>query len=278
MNPNIEFELFTKRVYQKLKNNEILKPTDLKHDVKMKGASGCEHQIDVYWEYEKDGRKYRFAIECKNYYSKVSIGRVRDFFGVLYDLGNVQGIMVSANGFQTGAKKFAKQYGIKLKELSKPAENEVIGGVVIAVHADIKSWLFLVDEEWAAQKGLNFQRYRKAMAFVANQNPEEYWYGKYVSFGTKDGILRNSSGQKITSLKELEKQIPNHHESGSSYVFKYEDAWIESLHWGSIKIKEVKYEIETEDKENVINLFADEFVEGILKDAVTGKMDYVPKY
>lgn len=48
MNPNKEFELFTRHVYQKLVNNDVLKPTHVQHNVKLKGFSGCEHQIDVY--------------------------------------------------------------------------------------------------------------------------------------------------------------------------------------------------------------------------------------
>jgi predicted helicase len=101
------FERFTQRVYQKLVNNDVLKPTTVQHNVKLKGKSGCEHQIDVYWEYEKAGNLNRVAIECKNYDSHVPIGKVRDFFGVLHDLNNVRGIIVSSKGYQEGAKKFA---------------------------------------------------------------------------------------------------------------------------------------------------------------------------
>lgn len=55
MNPNTEFERFTQRVFQKLEHNGVLKPSRVQHNVKLKGKSGCEHQIDVLWEYEKDG-------------------------------------------------------------------------------------------------------------------------------------------------------------------------------------------------------------------------------
>ena len=85
MNPDIGFELFTQRIYQKLVDNDVLKPTKVQHNVKLTGKSGCEHQIDVYWEYEIAGNMHRVAIECKNYDSQVPIGKVRDFFGVLRD-------------------------------------------------------------------------------------------------------------------------------------------------------------------------------------------------
>ena len=278
MKKGIDFELFTKRVYQKLERNDVLKPIVITHNKKIEGKSGCKHQIDVYWEYEKDGRKHRVAIECKNLKSRVSIGNIRDFFGVLYDLGDVQGIMVSANGFQAGTKQFAKHYGITLKELRKPSSKDTLGEIVFQFHTETSKCLFWVDEEWAAQNNMNIQRYREALAFIANKSPEEYWGGPYTALDTKDDIIRNSSHEKIASLDELKKQIPEHPEPGSSYVFKYDDAWVDTRQWEQpVKIKEVKFAYEIDDQENAITLYADEFVEGILKDAISGKIDYAPK-
>ena len=45
MNPNTDFELFTQRIYQKLVDNDVLKPTTVQHNVKLTGKSGCEHQL-----------------------------------------------------------------------------------------------------------------------------------------------------------------------------------------------------------------------------------------
>lgn len=133
MNANIEFELFTKRIYEKLSASSIVKPVKVEHNVKLEGKSGCNHQIDVYWEYEDNGVIRKVAIECKNYKEFVPIGKVRDFFGVLFDLGDVQGIMVSSKGFQEGAVKFAKQYGIKLKTLRSPEYDELFGSINLTI-------------------------------------------------------------------------------------------------------------------------------------------------
>ena len=162
--------------------------------------------------------------------------------------------------------------------LTKPAENEIIGGFIIKTHADIKHCLFLVDEEWASQNGLNFQRYREKIAFIANKSPEEYWKGPHISFETKDDIIRNSHRDKIADLEMLGNQVHDSLEPNSCHIIKYEDAWIESRYWGPIKIKEVKFEHETDDQESIIDLYADQFVEGILKDAISGDTEYVPKY
>lgn len=278
MNPNTEFELFTRHIYQKLVNNDVLKPTLVQHNVKLKGKSGCEHQIDVYWEYEIAGNKHRVAIECKNYNTLVPIGKVRDFKGVLDDLNNVNGIMVSSKGFQAGAKKYAKEHGISLKELRTPNWDETIGEIVFMFQTNIRRCLFLVDEDWAIQNGLDFQKYRQKLAFIANKSPEEYWGGLHVSFETKDDIIRNSHDEIITSLEELEKQLPNNHKPNDSFVFPFEDAWIESRYWGPIKILEVKYVFISEDTENSFALAAEDFVDGILMDAINGETQYIPKF
>ena len=125
---SIEYELLTKEIYQTLLNAEGLKTIDVCHNVKVKGKA-FEHQIDVYWEYEIAGIKHKVAIECKNYNTEVSVGKVRDFYGVLADIGNVSGIMVTKIGFQKGAKEYAQHYGINLKELREPTDTDWSGRI-----------------------------------------------------------------------------------------------------------------------------------------------------
>lgn len=276
-NSATEYELFTQRVYQKLVNNDVLKPTKVEHDVKLLGKSGCDHQIDVYWEYEIAGNKHRVAIECKNYSSLVPVGKVRDFQGVLADLKNVNGIMVSSKGFQSGAKKYAEEYGISLKELRAPTRDDIVGEITTIIHIDRTRCLYLIDEEYAKQKNLNLQRLRDYLAFT-DPNKAEYWRaGTHLPLEIKNRIIYDFTGKKITSLDELEKQLPEKPESNSSQVFKFADAWIETRYWGQVKIREVKYEFASENQETTIQLAADMFVEAILKDAISGESQYVPK-
>ena len=126
MNPNIEYELFTQEVYLQLLNYHHVCIKNVQHNIKLTGHSGCEHQIDVYWEYEKNGVNHHVAIECKNYNKRVEKEKVCAFQGVLADMENVEGIMVTKKGFQKGAKTYAKQYGISLKELREPNNGETI--------------------------------------------------------------------------------------------------------------------------------------------------------
>lgn len=278
MNPNTEFERFTQRIYQKLVNNDVLKPTIVQHNVKLKGKSGCKHQIDVYWEYEIAGNMHRVAIECKNYDSLVPVGKVRDFQGVLSDLNNVNGIMVSRKGFQEGAKKFAAEYGISLKELRRPGCDEIIGSITTVVHANTCRALYLFDNDWVKEHDFNLDKIRSFYASF-QFNKADYWKtAAHLPIETKDHFIRNCKGKVISSLEELEEQLPDNPEPGTEIIFPFEDGWVESRYWGPVRIREVKFEYESKVQETTINLAADDFVEAILEDALGGKTDYVPKY
>ena len=226
MNPNTEFELFTQRIYQKLVNNDVLKPTTVQHNVKLKDKSGCEHQIDVYWEYELAGKKHRVAIECKNYDSLVPAGKVRDFQSVLSDLNNVNGIMVSRKGFQEGAKIFADEYGISLKELRRPEWNEIIGSIITVIHADIRHTLYLFDDEWIKEHNFDLDKIRSFYASFQFDKADYWESATHLPIETKDHFLRNSKGKIISSLEELEKQLPDSPKSGTEVIFPFEDGWV----------------------------------------------------
>lgn len=278
MNLNTEFELFTQRIYQKLVNNDVLKPTKVQHNVKLKGKSGCEHQIDVYWEYEIAGNKHRVAIECKNYDSRISVGKVRDFQGVLSDLNNVNGIMVSKQGFQKGAKQYAAEHGISLKELRRPEWNETIGSITTVFHLNSRITLFLFDEDWVKEHDFDIDRLRQFYT-VFNSSNADYWkIATHFPIDIRDDIIRNSKGEKISSIEELELRLPENQESSAEIVFPFDDGWVESRHWGSVKIREVMFKYESKVQETTWNLAADDFAEAILKDALDGKMAYVSKY
>ena len=277
MNRNNEFELFTRRVYQKLVNNDVLKPTKVEHNVKLQGKSGDKYQIDVYWEYEIAGNKHRVAIECKNYSSLVPVGKVRDFQGVLTDLNNVIGIMVTSRGFQKGAINYAEEYGISLKELRIPESDDIAGEITTKFHINRISCLYQIDEDCAKHKGINLQHLREFYASFDYKKADKWNKATHFPLEITSREIRDSTGKKISSLDELEVQHPKNPEPNSSQVFKFEDAWIETRYWGTVKIREVKYEFESENLERTIQLAAELFVDAILKDAINGEIQYVPR-
>ena len=276
MNPNTEYERFTQEIYRQLGQATRVNAADVQHNVKLEGRSGQKHQIDVYWEYEKDGKTHRVAIECKNYSRRISLEKVCAFKGVLDDLDGVSGIMVSKVGFQKGAKKYALQYGISLKELRSPQYGEtVIGEVENHFHIGMRHTLFLIDEDWAAKINLNLQRYREFYASF-DFTKADYWKtADYLPLETKDHIIRDAQGNRISSLDELEKQIPDHPTDDFPFIFKFDDAYLESRHFGPVKIREVKYTYEIKDETKTIALEAGSLVKAILKDAQSDATDFV---
>ena len=77
----------------------------------------------------------------------------------------------------------------------------------------------------------------------------------------------------LTGMMFLVKQDP-----GTIILFPFKDGWVESRHWGPVKIREVKFEYESKVQETTFNLAADDFVDGILQDAINNKTTYVAKY
>lgn len=87
---------------------------EVKRNVKIKGKSGVEHQIDVYYEFNVNNITHRVIIECKNHKKRIGKDKIQSFKAVIDDLGNCTGIFASRNGFQSGAKEFAEFSDIEL--------------------------------------------------------------------------------------------------------------------------------------------------------------------
>lgn len=125
----IEYELLTQTVYQAILNQDGVTNVNVQHNVSLKGRSGVEHQIDVFWEFRQARITHRVLIECKNYASNLTLEKARNFFAVLHDVGNSVGIMVTKTGFQQGAASFCKYYGIELKLLRQPTDEDWEGRI-----------------------------------------------------------------------------------------------------------------------------------------------------
>lgn len=117
------FEEEVRHVYQALANQKG-EGMLVAQNARLKGRSGTFHQVDVYYEFERDGVRYKVAIECADTKLPVDKGRVGDFAFRLSDIGNILGVVVSRGGYQLGADTLAGQYGI---ELLQPQDLPLIG-------------------------------------------------------------------------------------------------------------------------------------------------------
>ena len=272
MNINIEYELFTREVCERLALYKGLLSSTVQHNVKLKGKSGFEHQVDVLWEYEKDGEVHRVAIECKNYNQKIPIGRVRDFFGVLYDIGNIKGIMACKEGYQDGAKKFADYYGISLMELRAPKDEEtIIGELDIKWDINGTHQLFLIDEEWATKHEFDMALYRERLDFLRIKRDNKWKKSSHLPFDTSDNFIRDKKGNVITSIDDLKKREPDKRPNDNTIIYSLKDSYVHNMYWGLVKINEVMFEDEYTVEENTYSIDAGHFVRAILEDALGGE-------
>lgn len=110
------YELLVRDVYQALVDQTLVTSVTVQHDVLLKGSSGAEHQIDVYWEYESAGFRHRVCIDAKHHGRPCDKDVVGAFQSKVEDIGkDVKGILVALNGFQSGAIALAKSKGIGLQ-------------------------------------------------------------------------------------------------------------------------------------------------------------------
>lgn len=96
--------------------------------------TGINREFDIIIEYKIDNFNLTVAIECKDYKSKISIGKIEEFYAKCSSVAQVNKmIFVTRNGFQKGAKIKAKSYGIDLLLLEKISELEVMNWLQIGV-------------------------------------------------------------------------------------------------------------------------------------------------
>ncbi len=86
--------------------------TVVARDVQIRGRHGSSYQIDVFYELKVANITHRVAIECKNSKRPVERNDVLAFKAKLDDCPGIQGVMVAAHGYQSGAEKFATDNNI----------------------------------------------------------------------------------------------------------------------------------------------------------------------
>ncbi len=97
-------------------------------DACLVGKDGAEYQIDVYYEFEVARIRHRVAIECKNTRRRVERNDVLAFKAKIDEFSDVLGVIVSASGFQSGAKEFAERNRISALSIEEiPSIEQLLG-------------------------------------------------------------------------------------------------------------------------------------------------------
>ncbi|NTW48637.1 MAG: restriction endonuclease [Chlorobiales bacterium] len=260
-NPNTEYEKLVQEIYQGLLAEEGYENILVDHNVRLKGKSGCKHQIDVYWEVRIGGEIHRVAIECKNYSNEIQIGKVRDFYGALNDIGGIKGIMVTKVGYQSGAKQFAVHHGISLKEIRFPEE---------------KDWEERI-KRIEDQLILTAKRIKK----VDEVNLDADWIrenhclekGQQVQLTV---LMKNGVFDKTGIPIQLESSMfPS---DKTECLYPFDDAYVDTVELGIVKVKSIKYVYDiVESTPITIVVDGAEIVKAILKDVKTGEIKFFNK-
>lgn len=270
-NEDVAYEKFAQEIYQTLIDSVDIKPTKVQHNINLTGRSGCKHQIDVYWEYEIAGFTHKVAVECKNFNtSNVPIGRIRDFYAALMDIGNINGIFICKSEYQSGAIKFADFYGVNLKVLRLPTDKDWEGRIkniiinLTAIHTDIKTRMPVFDNYWFKQ------HYSSPSEDTSFQ----------ISGLSNEILIKDKDGNKITDIHELDNKLPQDwiDERNKEHEYKFDDAYLDITGLGPVKLHAMiyKYDVLTTDPE-VIKIAGAETAKAILKDVKLGTINFFDK-
>lgn len=261
-----EYEKFVQSVYQALLAAEGVDTVDVRHNISLHGNSGCEHQIDVYWEFRLAGQLYRTAIECKSYNDSVTVGRVRDFYGVLVDVPGLLGVFATRLGYQRGAKLFADHYGISLKEVREPTDEDWAGRVR-EIHLNMHVVMPRI---------IDFQP-RPSKAFLDSLAPGEELRAN-SAFSSHDPIIFDAAGTPAASYEQLRVSLP--HDSRAStglrhfalfpgHIFRTDAVEFE------IDGIDIEYDVEVDSCQSVVDGTA--LAKAIIKDVASGELTFVDK-
>jgi len=276
----VEYEKFTQSVYQAILRKENAGNVNVEHNLDIKGRSGVAHQIDVSWRFRRATVEHHVLIECKNYASDITLEKVRNFFAVLHDIGNCQGIMVTKTGYQKGVIDFAKYYGIGLKLLRKPIAEDwkdrikdihiniiAIGVVSSAENAPRVEMFFPSDTPQSIkdllEKGeLTFAQGPDMVFLNARGEPITEEFRHWLP---KSGVdIGNGVGGPYTKTISLS----DHHikcvdKTGTSHLVKVEGV-------------KITYHLEELDVREVV-IAGEEVVDAILKDFNSGEVEHIAR-
>lgn len=277
----IEYERLTQAIYQTILHNEG-ENIAVEHNVEKAGRSGVEHQVDVYWRFRQAGLDHTVLIECKNYASPLTLEKVRNFFVVLHDVGNCRGVMVTKTGYQAGVQDFARYYGISLKILRQPNEEDWKGrvkdvririaarSVVSTEEQPIVITLYFKPadkpQETRLQRLINEGRGATSgpgmMLLDRDGNPKteemRYWLPRNLD------VLSKLDGGPQEQKLSLEDSFLYFAEGSPDQELVQVDALV------------VTYYVETTDT-NTVELHGEQIVEAVLKDQFSGKVEHIKR-
>lgn len=243
-----DYENFVSRIYSSIKEIEkvgLIKCSRIERHKKVPAKYGTPREIDLYWEYEMEGKLKKTAIECKGYKSRVTIEKLDAFHTKLQDTGIDNGIFCALSGYQSGAIDSAKYHNITVLELREPREEDwhgtmskltlttkITSPIVLDVHAE----------------------------FVASASEEK---GRNEKVLLLDDNIYSPEGTIETTLDEiLRKHVSTHRELGEQKIEQFFTNSYMKI-WGrTMQLKRIciKYKLSTSTYTTVLSKVANAFL------------------
>ena len=254
------YELFVKEIYEAILRYEGVENINVQHDIKIKGSSGVERQIDIYWEFKTAGVKYRLIIECKDYKTAVPLEKIDAFHSKVSDIGGAIGVFVSKNGYQRGAIELAQKYGIQLREIRVPNDKDwdgYIRNIEIQLHylfVENVRPVFNIDTEWAKSNNYHETGFSGLTDEVFIENNID---GSRISLHT---IINKLSRDTIgTNLRE---------------ELLYDDAYL-CIRNSKAKINKLTLVYDVTEIKDILKICGDTIIRAIVRDVIEGETSSV---
>ncbi|TMP70765.1 hypothetical protein CWB76_09370 [Pseudoalteromonas sp. S1609] len=259
-----DYELLTQKIYRAILESEGVENIDVQHDVKIKGKSGVEHQIDVFWEYRYAGVSHKILIECKYYSKPVSLIHARNMLGLLNDIPNSQGLIVTTQGFQSGVIDFCGHYEINLKRIRTPQGTDWDGYIqIINVNGELYQNQYLDMKLAFDGKDYDTKKY-------FDKHGSQISFNVYDSSIEEDGVVsfigKWLDSKIVANLVELN--------TPKKEVISPENAFVVLPTQERLKIKKFTVLWELSRQELSISVNAIDFVQAVLEDFRSGDIEY----
>ena len=263
-----DYEKLSRKIYEDILKLEGVENIDVKHNVKVRGKSGVEHQIDVFWEYKYAGVSHKVLIECKHYGHAVSLLHVRNLHGLITDIPNSTGILVTTIGYQSGARDYANFYEMGLKLIRKP-KGEDWDGCIQIVNIEMQ----LLKNNYIGFK-LEFDGKHKLTRDIADKDPS------VMSANSTDIIIREHGCEPCPFNIWLDRHVPVGAEGFGTELEKTilpDDSYLIVSNNRELKLGRIIVTYVSSQFEQNIEIDAMNLVEAVLQDFNTGDIEHTQR-
>ena len=198
-----EYEAITAALYKALGEGSGITIECFGARCRVQGKSGSWYQIDVLASQSNGLQTVRTAIECKYWKKKATRNVVSNLIATLEDTNIEKGVVVSREGFTSGAILLAKQKNVSLVEMRKPNDADWEGKI-----KSIHITLWLVQPEFYDLELVQPSQQVEAGIQVTASGKDIMIKEPAKEFKTLDQVVNDTTSSATQSNQEVEVKFP----------------------------------------------------------------------